>query len=261
MRIVKLAQQGYDVNTAGDENLIYSSKWPLLKIYKQGSFVISSVTQTFVIAEHDLGFAPMFWFFANTDVSSWAGLTISRDTRSEFFGPIGDGALAIDSTKLTYTASSFPFTSGPSEIYYYIFAIDLTKQFDAPIINVGGLQSGRRGRVFKIAKEGKDISSDNLEDFVIHSDARSPLIHSVNPGVVRGGRFAVYHNLGYNPMFFIYSKSGTGYTMLATSSGGSTSTSVDKEKIEFSESSDGRELTIVVLKDPFNIEYTRKVQV
>lgn len=256
-KIVKLAQPGFDVKTSGDENLIYNSKWPLLPIYKAGGVLIDRVESTQVLAEHDLPFIPMFWYFANTTIGSWENLTIARDTRAEFFGPIGDGTLSMTDKKLTLTASAFPFASGPAQIYYYIFAIDLDKEFKAPIINVGAIQGGGGSREFKIAKPGKSVESNNLDDYILHSRARSPLVHSVTPGKVTGGEFIVTHNLGYSPMFFAYTKSNGAYSLLSSGSGGSTILSSDKEKVRFQENTDGRQISIVILKDPFEVTYTR----
>lgn len=260
--IIKLAQSGYDVKSAGDENLIYSSKWPLLKIYLQNTFIIPDVRSNITLTTHDLGYPPVYWFFANTNIVSWDNLTISKDIRSEFFGPIGDGSLAIDANKLFYTANSFPFASGTAQLYYYIFALDLSKQYTAPIINVGDVRGGNdQSFVFKLAKPGKDISSINLQDFVIHSRARSPLIHSVNPslGVVK--TLTISHNLGYLPMFFGYVKNSNGsYTMIATGQGGSSSFQSSETNIVFSDTG-GKELTIVILKDPFLLENTIPVNI
>lgn len=267
--VIKLAQPGYDVKTAGDENLIYSSQWPLLKIYRQDSFTIPNIRTTITVAAHDLAYPPVYWFFANTNIVSWDNLTISQDNRSEFFGPIGDGTLSISSTNLIYTANNFPSAAGSAKLYYYIFALDLTKQYNAPIIRIGDVRAGgRTSHVFKVAKAGKSVDSKNLDDYIIHSRARSPLIHSVNPGVVSedvGGNskaFTVYHNLGYVPMFFAYTKNTDGsYTLLPTGSGGSTILKSDEFIVRFQEAVSGRNLTIVVLKDPFVTDYTVQVSV
>lgn len=260
MRVVKLAQPGYDVQTAGDENLIYSSQWPLLSIYKQDSFTISDIKVDAVITDHDLGFVPVFYYFANTTVASYDNLTIATDQRSEFFGPVGDGSIKITDKQLVWDSNSSPFTLGKSKLYYYLFALDLTKQFTAPTIKVGDVRGGSGTRVFKLAKPGKDVNSTNIVDFIIHSKARSPLIHSVNPGVVTNRSFAVYHDLGYRPMFFGYTRNADGsYSMLATGTGGATKFAADEQKVEFTEASSTRTMTIVILKDPFVIDATRSV--
>jgi hypothetical protein len=261
MAVVKLAQPGYDVKTAGDENLIYSSLWPLLKIYKQDKFTVSDVTQITTIAEHDLNFPAMFWFFSNATIDKWLGTgTMANERRSEFFGPIGANAsIKVNENKLVYEPGGF--ATGSLNLYYYIFGIDLTKQFTAPIIKVGAQSAGRAtGRVFKLAKEGKSMDSNDLSDFVVHSKARSPLLHSVNPspGVVK--TFTVEHNLGYNPMFFGYVRTDGYYTLIATGTGGSSNFTATENTVTFNDTG-GKEITIVILKDPFLIDYTVQVNV
>lgn len=259
-QVVKLAQPGHDVKTAGDENLIYSSLWPLLKIYKSDPMTIGDVNASQVLAEHDLGFFPMFWFFSNSVISGWnnSGTQSSQD-RSEFFGPSGNGSISSTENKLIYTPTSG--TTGSLNLYYYIFALDLSKQFTAPITKVGSVTGGSDPRfVFKLAKDTKNIDSNNLDDYIIHSRARSPLIHSVNPSNGTTKSFTVQHNLGYLPMFFGYTKGTNGYTLIPTGQGGSSSFQSDENKITFADSG-GKEITIVILKDPFLLDYTVSVNV
>lgn len=261
--VVKLAQPGYDVKTAGDENLIYNSNWPVLKIYQSGPFQTRNIAVQQSIADHDLGFTPVFWYFANTPINLWANTgTASQEARSEFMGPLGDGVLEIDSKSLTYVPNSaFPGVTGPAALYYYLFALDIAKQYTAPIIKLGDIQGARGSRVFKIAKPGKDITSDDLFDFILHSRARSPMVHSVNPtpGTVKS--FTVDHNLTYLPMFFAFEKTARGsYKTLYTGQGGSSSIQSSETQVIFNDSG-GKEITIVVLKDPFSAAITIGVDV
>lgn len=263
MHVVKLAQPGYDVKTCGDENLIYSSLWPLLKIYKQGPFTIGDLSKTTTVINHDLQYPAFFWAFSNQTIDTYLDSGVQHsEQRSEYgFG------LNVDTGKLSYTGIPFSTASGQLKLYYYLFALDLTKQFTAPIINVGAVSGGGGSHVFKIAKDTKDVSSTNLEDFILHSQARSPLIHSVNPGVVGediGGpkAFTVYHKLGYIPMFFGFTKNTDGsYSTLGTGVGGSTIFEADEQKVQFQEAVAGRQMTIVILKDPFIVDYTVGVTV
>lgn len=259
--VVKLAQPGYDVKTAGDENLIYSSAWPLLKIYKQGSVKFPAARLSELV-KHDLGFIPFFWYFANTPIDTWGVTSTGQEARSEFMGPIGDGSMQIFADKLQWTPPTFPAVSGNTQAYYYIFALDITKEYIAPQIKVGGAIGARdTSRVFKVAKEGKDYKSDNLFDFILHSRARSPLIHSVNPspGVVKS--FTAVHNLGYLPMFFAFVKNANGsYSPLPTGQGGSSSLQSTDKTVVFNDTG-GKEVTIVILKDPFLLDYTVNVTI
>lgn len=263
-RVIKLAQKGYDVKTAGDENLIYSSQWPLLPIYQQGSFTIPDVTQKTNIFNHNLGFVPMFWFFANTTIQAWQngfGTVLSTDTRSEFFGPTGGGHIGINETSLQFAPTAFT-EIGSLTIYYYIFLIDINQLFTAPINRIGSVAGGSGSRVFKIAKPTKDVSSANLDDFVIHSDCRSPLVQSVTQGQ---GSLTVNHNLGYNPMFFAYvqnySNTEAGYyELIFSGSGGSDVLKSDINTVQYA-TTGTKKISIAVLKDPFLVDYSRSASV
>lgn len=260
-RVIKLAQKGYDVKTAGDENLIYSSEWPLLPIYKQGSFTIGDVTQPTNIITHNLGFVPLFWYFTNANISATIN-QLTNDSRSEFFGSTGGGNIGINETNLQFVPQSFTAT-GSLTIYYYIFLVDITKPFQSPIKKVGGVAGGSGGRVFKLAKPSKSVTSTNLDDFVIHSDCRSPLLHSITTGQ---GALTANHNLGYSPMFFAYVQNYSGnepgyYELHPSGSGGGDILKSDINNVTFSITSGTKPISIVILKDPFLVDYTRSVTV
>lgn len=261
-RVIKLAQKGYDVKTAGDENLIYSSEWPLLPIYKQGSFMIGDVTQQTNIFTHNLGFVPMFWFFTNATIDAWVNSgSLVKDNRSEFFGGTGGGNIGINETNLQFVPQAG--ATGSLTIYYYIFLVDITKPFQSPIKKIGAVAGGSGGRVFKLAKPSKSVRSTNLDDFVIHSDCRSPLLHSVTPGQ---GSLIVPHNLGYSPMFFAYVQNYSNrepgyYELIASGSGGTDVLKSDTNTVSYSVTSGTKPISIVVLKDPFLTDYTRSVTI
>lgn len=275
-KVIRLAQPGYDVKTAGDENLIYSSEWPLLPIYQQGSFTIQDVSQPVTITNHNLGYVPAFWWFSNQDITAWeagSGTSFPQDTRSEFKGAAG-GYIGINETKLQFVPQDpVAFENGSMKIYYYIFTTKLTDQFTAPISNAGqGVVGGQGTRVFKLAKPGKSVKSNNLSDFVIHSDCRSPLVHSVNPGTLQpqagllGNSFQANHNLGYIPMFMCYVQNFGGqesgfYELVPSGTSGSTKLQASPSFINYQNGIAGQAISILVLKDPFIVSYSRSVSV
>lgn len=274
-KVVKLAQPGYDVKTAGDENLIYNSNWPLLPIYKQDSFTSSDWnTEHQPVASHDLGYIPAFWWFANTNILTWNGATPALDQRAEFNGPVTFFP-GITKDRLVFDINP-GVASGTIQFYYYIFALDITKPYTAPITKVGAISGGGGNKVFKLAKPDKDINSKNLEDYVIHSQARSPLVHAVTQqktapdGSVGGYGFTFQHNLGYAPMFFAYGKTGgvfgvnnpTSNSYIILPVGGITSGfTVDDKNISYTNLNNNVEISLVVLKDPFIIDYSVRVTI
>lgn len=273
--IVKLAQAGYSALTAGDENLIFSSQWPLLKIYKAGKATIYDNTDLQILTNHDLGFTPVFWWFSNTKLEDWgiltAGSSVTPAQRSEYQGMSWTGFIYADSKRLFYRSTSSNGFLGGVDIYYYLFALDLNAKYTAPKISVGSQTSaGKEGPVFKIAKAGIDAESNNLEDFIIHSDTRSPLVHTVQSAKIApypsGGFSAVMpHNLGYIPFFFGYRKGDSLYpdahkSLFSFSNG--VGFVADEQTIRYKDTTDtGRSYTTVVLKDPFDIDYNVEVTI
>lgn len=259
--VIRLAQPGFDAETAGDENLIYNSEWPLFPIYKSDTVHIDDASKDYVLCEHDLGYPAAFWPITVVSYASWASTTMTPEARAEFMGRAGQ-YVGSKKNKLTYYGSLAGFT-GSMDITYYLFAIDLTQEFKAPIISIGDPPPADAPFVFKLTKDGKDIDSDDLSDFAIHSDGRSPLLHSVNPGANNenlggaGFAFTVFHNLTYNPIFFLYvdgsnTPSGT-YGLFPSGAGGSTVVEVDNQIVRFRQALAGQKMTFIVCKDPFNV--------
>lgn len=213
----------------------------------------------------------MFWVYTNEPINSWNfSQTTPRDTRAEFLGiSAALGFISVDKDNLYLVSSATSTFNLNVSFQYYIFALDLSQQFTAPIIKTGAIGGKRGNTVFKLAKEGKDISSQSLEDFAVHSDARSPLIHSVNVGLINeslgsGYAFTVHHNLGYIPMFFGYSTTSAGrYVIRAAGGGGGTNfITADAEKIQWKDTIVGTvPQTIVILKDPFMVDYSVRVSI
>lgn len=273
-KVVKLAQPGYDVNTAGDENLIYNSNWPLLKIVASGTFETTDTATEFqIICEHKLGYPPAFWWFGNMDDTS-----LNTAEKSKYNTGIAVN-VGMDE-KALYLCTPPGTAFGHIKIEWYIFALDLTKNYTAPQIRVGGVANAESDVKFKIAKPGKSITSNNLDDFVIHSDTRSPLIHSVTNGVATadgssptGFSLTATHNLGYEPMMMVYryeSLTNTAryfyhpYIVSLNDGGGSDYFIVDDKKVEWAALEGDKvsaRMAIVILKDPFIIDYTVKVSI
>lgn len=271
-QVVKLAQPGIDVKTAGDENLVYNSNWPLLKIYKQGQVSIDAQSSRLKIVDHNLGYVPAYWYVSNTNIQVTVNSPVPvDDTRAQWSGPVYFPP-TIDKTSLYYDPGNNT-DKGPNKFYYYIFALDIETPYLAPQIKSGGVIGPRNTKtVFKLAKQGKDISSTDLEDYVINSDARSPMIHAVQPLVLdSSGSATFYHNLGYIPMFFAYFRAdgslgpvgalaGT-WIQLSVNASQSNTFKTDENKISYINGIAGDHISIVVLKDPFEISNVISVTV
>lgn len=180
----KLAQPGFDVETAGDQNLIFSDQFPVLKEEKSGLF-----KGGFNNYEHNLGYEPFYLIF---------------DTTGRFL--LGSGG--VDAKKIY----------GPTDggtYRFHVYRLKLFENYDAPALNVQFATEGGAGDKFalKIAKKNKAVDSSDLRDYAIHSRARSPLIHKVNyqdwlPTAALGNH-TVAPGLPYNPIAFGFAKNTT----------------------------------------------------
>lgn len=241
MAVIKVAKRGFDARTTGDENLLYSNLWPMLPIAKQGEFTVNAGADS-VVTTHELGYPAAFWVFTNNGTTN-----INRRSNTSELALLRP--FAINDKELVFKTDG---DSGSLHGYYYIFALDLTKKFEAPITKTGG-QEGSGQPVFRLARPGKS-TNDRLVDQAISTEARSFLIHSVTPGKVeedyQGGKaFRVPHALGYVPVAIAYSlDNGYYYTNGTTLDFYGT----DSEVI-FTEATGGREMTTIIFKDPFEI--------
>ena len=252
---MKASQLGYNVNTAADYQLLYSSEWPLLKIEAQGTATITDSGADQVIYTHNLGYCPMFWIY---DISgSNSGLV------GNFTMQFNTSQFGANTTELKYF-NNFA-TSGVHYIRYVIFRLDLDTAFTAQNINLSpGSQTLIDNYGIKVAGPGKSITSTDYRDYTVHSDTRSPMVHSVlaqnistpDSTIFPGGYSATWtHTLGYKPMYFVYIKStsyipGIGYYtgMLGDGSGNQFLDFVGTS-IRVSSFATGDRASIVILKD------------
>jgi len=202
----KVSKPTYSVNDAKDYNLSFSSSWPLLKIAHQGRFTINNRNTSEVVVTHNLGYAPAFLIF---DCPS------ANTSRYRSYGFIAGGQFATSTTNLKFFSDgSF---SGSRDIYYYVFRLPLTTNFEAPIINTATEDTFEDNGDYgiKVTKEGKDITSTDFRDYVIHSGSRMPLIHAVKTGLctetgfIFPKMFSYTHNLGYVPAAFAFVNYGS----------------------------------------------------
>lgn len=186
---IKISAPYYDVNTAGDINLIFSSSWPSLAVAFQKTFSILSTDYPKVIP-HGLGFPPlaMGWFQDPSNNHVTPHFTIHVDkTNIYIYNDIG--ALG---------------TNGKYCIVAY--SVDLSQKKDYPFIQQ---PQGSAGSTYdpnygiKLAKEGFDANDTDLRNFIIHSRCRSPLLlhqDAVNSAVATTLRYTNPQN--YVPWVF-----------------------------------------------------------
>jgi len=264
---VRLSQLGYDALDTDDRNLIYSSSWPLLKLHMSGTATIADTSVEQKIIDHNLGYPPVFvWGSINNGNSIVTG---ASGDYAEMFGP--PTLFSVNSTSLYYDG----FYGGVStQIFYRIYRYDLTTNFTATDNFTGSSiqNSLQSDYTFRISKDGKSINSTDMRDFVIHSDARSPMVHmSVSGNLVpttdgvAGYEVKATHNLNYVPFFLCYYIDPTTgrYVRTPTGTGGATGAFVSNKTVKFgaAASSYANGASVIVFKDPFDLTLTAQVVV
>lgn len=209
---IKVSQKGYNVDTAADYELLFNSAWPLLKIESQGTVVITDIASDQVIYTHNLGYPPVFWVFEQS--GSTSGMT-GNNHQSLWLYP---SQFMVNETELRF--QGFGGASlGARTIRYFIFRLPIDVAYTAPIINESATsQTIIDNYGIKVAKDGKDVSSTDMRDFVLHSSTKSPMVHKVlpqaidtflNPDPYYGvpGYIKDYpYGLSYKPMYNLFVK-------------------------------------------------------
>jgi hypothetical protein len=242
----KVSQPGVDVRGASDFQLAMTSDWPLLKIHKQGAFSLD-LTKAQTIVSHDLGYPCAFLIFKTTG------------NRSQITGPGNDeygDSFYTDKNKLGF---SIPASSptGTYTGYYYIFRLDITKNFQAPTIALGSKPPGGGGGFgLETAKETKEASSTDFRDLSLSSETRSPMIHQVVAGDIgaSGGVFDLVatHNLLYAPFFLAFFSSDNGGSYYSFYGGNANTVLIASDRsVTIRTATTGQKGSVVVFKDPF----------
>ena len=186
---IKVSRTGYDVNTASDKQLAFSSEWPLLPIEAEGDITINVpgggagiVTQT--LYTHNLGYEPVF--YAHRVSGGFCSLSYFR----------------CDDEKVWFSG----YVSANINIKWKVFRRPIKTNYEASNINLSDATPGVVDDDYGIlvSLPGKSVESTDKRDFGIRSDCRQLMIHKsgYTPSKVQG--VTVTHNLGYKPMYFIY---------------------------------------------------------
>lgn len=110
---VKISKEGYNVLTATEQQLAFSSSFPVLRATLYGLISISGVTEV----THSLGYRPAFevWAKGSTYRFKLPRISLGSD-------PVGGGIYGwcwADTTKLYISTTA-------TEVYYYIFVDPIT---------------------------------------------------------------------------------------------------------------------------------------
>jgi hypothetical protein len=187
---IKIAKPGFNVETATDYELSFSTSWPSLAVAftKTMTIVPGMLGPGIGQFDHPLKFPPF--------TMSWVmeGGIVTRRT----FPIVTDKTIFINDALATGTA-----------VYYtQCYNLDISKQISynfipPPPLAIGGKYDNNYG--VKFAKPGKNINSHDLNDFIFHSRAMSPAIFVVNTTFDSGAKTITFHSpRDYTPWVFGY---------------------------------------------------------
>ncbi len=169
---IKISKAGYGVVGANDNDLLFNSSWPSLQIidiydYAYPGGFPSSFSSPI---EHNLPFTPLVAIFgrANFDLS---GSGTTSDVSTFEILDVNEQYIYPASANLGLSAGNFKVV---------VFNVNITKDIEYPYTdNPSVFSSYNQDYGIKVAKEGRDIDSDDLRDYILHSRAQSPLLLAV----------------------------------------------------------------------------------
>lgn len=182
----KVSRRGYDVNTASDKQLAFSSEWPLLPIEAEGEETVTggSSPGTTTLYTHNLGYAPV--------------ILVDRLSGTPFY-PL---QAFCDTTKIwvyTYPGDSYV-------LRWKVFRRPIKTNYTSENINVTDATVGEADDDYGllVSLPGKDVYSTDKRDFGVRSDCRQLMV--ARSGYTGGDTdyVSVTHNLGYRPMYLAY---------------------------------------------------------
>lgn len=154
---LKISKPQYNANTAADANLLFSSGWPSLTLPVERTFTSGETSYT-----HSLGFVPF----------------------AEIYTTVGGACVrsfATSSLPVNSSTIGLPTSSSTTTVHLKLYNIDISTDVDYTHTTKAGAASPVYDPDYgiKYAKDGKDIESTDLRDFILHSRCQSPQVLAV----------------------------------------------------------------------------------
>lgn len=192
----KVSRQGFDVDTASDKQLAFSSEWALLPIEAEGTISLTNgVAYDQVLYTHNLNYVPLFFI--------WEENGGARYPLGKFF------PFNVYATTTTLHLEDAPYY-GNCTLHWKIFRRPMLTSYTASTLNstdATETDSGDYGIVASLP--AKDVSSTDKREFSVRSDVRQFMVHKTGYTTTPSLQETVTHNLGYQPMYWLYVE-GTG---------------------------------------------------
>lgn len=205
MASIKVCQPGFDVNTCPDWAYLFNSDWPSLAIVYEK---VVTATSTHTDFKHNLPYPP---------------LTMVYDASSTSYG-------RLNQVEITNT---YVIIEEPGTWLIRCYNVDISKDVNYPLPQAAQAKLPYdKNFGFKQVKNGRQIASNNLNDFIIHTRAQSPAVLTVATqngqyyeatggppyGPYPSGGPAIVYPLqtDYIPFFVAYSEIDAGYWIQIT---------------------------------------------
>jgi hypothetical protein len=162
---IKISKPGYNVETAEDSDLIFSSGWASLPIAFEATGSYTNSFQTDQVT-HGLGFPPLACIFYGYNGLAYRAALVTVDSSKVYISNTGQ-------------YPTIPI--GATGTYHVVaFNVDLSRDVDYATTDQSSTNTIYDPDYgIKVAKEGQDITSTDYRDFILHSRCQSPLVLSV----------------------------------------------------------------------------------
>lgn len=196
----KVSRRGFDVNTASDRQLLWSSAFQALKIVDRFNVNFTADGSEKVIYTHNLGYKPMFFIYGSGGAILWHKKRIATDTTAFKWFP-------------NRIPTSLPINTDATA-RVLIFGTEFGEVFNAPNIDIGDTATAPYGDFgIKVSRDGFDVKTAALNDLVFSSGGtlagqavHQQIVHKY--GLISNKRGqdvqTIAHGLGYAPMFSVF---------------------------------------------------------
>jgi len=194
---VKVSKYGQDVGVAADADLLFNTNEEMLKVYKSGSFdVTSHAVNDVAAATHNFGYVPMYLVFVEDSDGDLAFVALNP--------------LRMGQNDLVVTGDGVGGQNYKG--YYIIYYNSLEEDYTSDIINKTSvvntyIQDSKHG--INVSENG-DVKSGKTDDLVFSSNFMYNKIHKIESTVKAGAagseKLSFSHLVGEIPLAIMYGK-------------------------------------------------------
>lgn len=198
----KVSRRGFDVETASDRQLLWSSAFQSLKIVDKFDVSFTCDNNVRVLHTHNLGYRPMFYLYSGQGSVLWhMKRIVVDDTDFRWFPGRIPGNLPLT-------------TSANAKVL--VFDVEMGTIFNAPSIDLVDDTTAPYGDFgIKVSRDGFDVKTASLDQLAFSSGgtlAGQPvqlqLTHKYGymTNVLGRNVQTIPHGLGYVPMFAVFAR-------------------------------------------------------